>query len=111
MKNNMVKKLLTLALAGAMTLSLAACGSKSDNSSNDAQQGGDESGKTYKVAIIKQLDHASLDLVMSALSNLENAQGRKVGVISHTDQIRSQISPQIRLVKQPAGGKSKIEIV
>ena len=57
------------------------------------------------------LDHASLDLVMSALSNLENAQGRKVGVISHTDQIRSQISPQIRLVKQPAGGKSKIEIV
>ena len=78
MKNNMVKKLLTLALAGAMTLSLAACDSKSDNSSNDAQQGGDESGKTYKVAIIKQLDHASLDLVMSALSNLENAQGRKV---------------------------------
>ena len=59
MKNNMVKKLLTLALAGAMTLSLAACGSKSDDSSNDAQQGGDESGKTYKVAIIKQLDHAS----------------------------------------------------
>ena len=57
------------------------------------------------------LDHASLDLVMSALSNLENAQGRKVGVISHTDQIRSQIRPQIRLVKQPAGGKSKIEIV
>ena len=56
MKNNMVKKLLTLALAGAMTLSLAACGSKSDDSSNDAQQGGDESGKTYKVAIIKQLD-------------------------------------------------------
>ena len=52
MKNNMVKKLLTLALAGAMTLSLAACGSKSDDSSNDAQQGGDESGKTYKVAII-----------------------------------------------------------
>ena len=41
MKNNMVKKLLTLALAGAMTLSLAACGSKSDDSSNDAQQGGD----------------------------------------------------------------------
>ena len=50
MKNNMVKKLLTLALAGAMTLSLAACGSQSDDSSNDAQQGGDESGKTYKVA-------------------------------------------------------------
>lgn len=68
MKNNMVKKLLTLALAGAMTLSLAACGSKSDDSSNDAQQGGDESGKTYKVAIIKQLDHASLDEIANAVA-------------------------------------------
>lgn len=56
------------------------------------------------------LDHASLDLVMSALANMENVQGRKVGVISHTEQIRSQISPQIRLVKQPAGGRSLIEI-
>ena len=68
MKNNMVKKLLTLALAGAMTLSLAACGSKSADSSNDAQQGGDESGKTYKVAIIKQLDHASLDEIANAVA-------------------------------------------
>lgn len=68
MKNNMVKKLLTLALAGAMTLSLAACGSKSDDSSNDAQQGGDESSKTYKVAIIKQLDHASLDEIANAVA-------------------------------------------
>lgn len=68
MKNNMVKKLLTLALTGAMTLSLAACGSKSDDSSNDAQQGGDESSKTYKVAIIKQLDHASLDEIANAIT-------------------------------------------
>lgn len=51
-----------------MTLSLAACGSKSDDSSNDAQQGGDESGKTYKVAIIKQLDHASLDEIANAVA-------------------------------------------
>ncbi len=56
------------------------------------------------------LDHDSLQLVMSALSNLENAEGRKVGVISHTEQIRSQISPQIRLVKLPTGGRSRIEI-
>lgn len=56
------------------------------------------------------LDHDSLELVMTALSNLENTQGRKVGVISHTEQIRSQISPQVRLVKLPAGGRSRIEI-
>lgn len=56
------------------------------------------------------LDHDSLELVMTALSNLEAVQGRKVGVISHTEQIRSQISPQIRLVKQPGSGSSLIEV-
>ena len=56
------------------------------------------------------LDQSSLELVMTALANLENSQGRKVGVISHTEQIRSQISPQIRLVKLPTGGRSRIEI-
>lgn len=56
------------------------------------------------------LDHDSLDLVMTALSNLENSQGRKVGVVSHTEQIRSQISPQIHLVRLPGGGRSRIEI-
>lgn len=55
------------------------------------------------------LDHESLDLVMNALGNLENAQGRKVGVISHTDQIRSQISPQIRLVKTPRAVRAALK--
>lgn len=56
------------------------------------------------------LDNDSLELVMDALGNLQTAQGRKVGVISHTEQIRSRITPQIRLIKQPTGGKSTIEI-
>lgn len=67
MKNNMMHKLLTLALAGVMTLSLAACGSKTDNSGSDAQQES-ENGKTYKVAVIKQLDHASLDEIANAIT-------------------------------------------
>ncbi len=67
MKNNMVTKFLTLALAGAMTLSLAACGSKTDNGGSDAQQES-ENGKTYKVAVIKQLDHASLDEIANAIT-------------------------------------------
>ena len=57
------------------------------------------------------LDRDSLDLVMLALSNLENAQGRKVGVISHTEQIRSQISPQIKIRKRPGGSSSVIEVI
>lgn len=57
------------------------------------------------------LDHDSLDLVMDALSNLENSEGRKVGVVSHTDQIRQQIFPQIQVRKLPGGGRSKIVVV
>ena len=67
MKNNMMHKLLTLALAGVMTLSLAACGSKTDNGGSGAQQES-ENGKTYKVAVIKQLDHASLDEIANAIT-------------------------------------------
>lgn len=67
MKNNMMHKLLTLALAGVMALSLAACGSKTDNGGSDAQQES-ENGKTYKVAVIKQLDHASLDEIANAIT-------------------------------------------
>ena len=57
------------------------------------------------------LDQASLNLVMEALSNLETIEGRKVGVISHTDQIRRQISPQIQVRKLPVGGRSEIVVV
>ena len=36
MKKNMMKKLLALALAGAMMLSVVACGSKEDTASGDS---------------------------------------------------------------------------
>lgn len=56
------------------------------------------------------LDRDSLDIVMAALSNLENVQGRKVGVISHAEQIRTQIYPQIMLHSKPGGGSAAIEV-
>lgn len=56
------------------------------------------------------LDAESLELVMQALSNLENSQGRKVGVVSHMQQIREQIFPQINIRKMAVGGKSVVEI-
>ena len=73
MKNNMMKKLLTMTLACAMTLSLAACGSKAespaDSSADQNTAAPTESdAKTYKVAVIKQLDHASLDEIANAVT-------------------------------------------
>ena len=65
MKNNIMKKLFTLALAGVMILSLAACGAK------DPQPDSGTDGSTprsFRVAIIKQLDHASLDEIANAVT-------------------------------------------
>ena len=57
------------------------------------------------------LDQDSLAMVLDTLSALERNQGRKVGVVSHTEQIRSQIYPQIQVMKQGNEGKSTIQIV
>lgn len=57
------------------------------------------------------LDESSLALVLDSLSRLQTQQGRRVGVVSHTEQIRHQIRPQIQLVKQPGTGRSSLQIV
>ena len=68
-KTNTMKKLMTLALSLAMTLSLAACGggngSQSSGGSASQPKGGGSSAqqpvheKAYKVGIVKFMDHAS----------------------------------------------------
>ena len=69
MKNNMMKKFLTMTLACAMTLSLAACGSKAEPSADQSTAAPIETDtKAYKVAIIKQLEHASLDEIANAVT-------------------------------------------
>lgn len=55
------------------------------------------------------LDDENLNIVIDALSRLQGSQGRKIGVISHTEQIQSRISPKINVVKDN-GGRSHIEI-
>lgn len=55
------------------------------------------------------LDPETLNTAMNALTHLE-AQGRKVGVISHVKEMTDAIPVQIRVEKQRAGGASKIVI-
>ena len=55
-KHNAMKKLFALVLAAVMVLALSACGGPA------ADDG------TYKVAIIKQMDHASLDEIANAIA-------------------------------------------
>lgn len=56
------------------------------------------------------LDEESLNVVLNTLSALEAVQGRKVGVVSHTEQIRTQISPQIRIERTGSAGTSRVKI-
>ncbi|GAA4309125.1 AAA family ATPase [Compostibacter hankyongensis] len=55
------------------------------------------------------LDPATLNIAMDALERLHN-QGRKVGVISHVQEMTERIPVQIKVSKQQ-GGRSKVEVV
>ncbi len=78
MKKETLKKLLSLGCAAALTLSMTACsggGSSSDSAANDAstQETADatvsteEPASEYTIAIVKQMDHASLDEIADAI--------------------------------------------
>lgn len=89
-KTNTMKKLMTLALSLAMTLSLAACGggnnplasggsaSQPQGSGSSAQQ--PTSGTIYKVGIIKFMDHASLNQIEDSLQAELDKLGAELGV-------------------------------
>lgn len=56
------------------------------------------------------LDPTALDSVIDSLSVLQSSQGKKVGVISHTDTMFERISTQIRIIPNGNSGSSHIEI-
>lgn len=56
------------------------------------------------------LDPDTLDTVIDSLSMLQASQGKKVGVISHTNTMSERITTQIRVIKNGNTGSSHIEI-
>lgn len=56
------------------------------------------------------LDPDTLATVIDSLAMLQNSQGKKVGVISHTDTMSERITTQIRIIKNGNSGSSHIEI-
>lgn len=94
-KTNKMNKLLTLALSLAMTLSLAACGggnggnsagsnggapSQNNGAVSSTQQNSTASNTTYKVGIIKFMDHASLNQIEDSLQAELDKLGGELGV-------------------------------
>ena len=55
------------------------------------------------------LDHDTLETVINSLAMLQSSQGKKVGVISHTESM-SRITTQIRVIRNGSSGSSHIEI-
>ena len=72
MKKNILKRVLTLALAALLALSLFACGKKAD--------GGAEDTKTYKVGICNYVDDASLNQIVDNIKTQLAAIGQEKGV-------------------------------
>ena len=64
--NSTIKKIFAMLLACAMMLAFAACGSSPAPATSEAPAAEDDG--TVKVAIIKQLDHASLDEIANAIA-------------------------------------------
>ena len=56
------------------------------------------------------LDPDTLATVIDSLAMLQSSQGKKVGVISHTDTMSERITTQIRIIKDGSSGSSHIEI-
>ena len=73
MKKSMLKKIVSLSAALAMTVSLAAC-----STSGDKQKG--EEGTTYKVGICNYVDDASLNQIVENIENQLAAIGKEKGV-------------------------------
>ncbi len=56
------------------------------------------------------LDPETLSTVIDSLALLQSSQGKKVGVISHTDTMSERITTQIRIIKNGHSGSSHLEI-
>lgn len=72
-----MKKMIALILSLVMTLSLAACGASAPAATEAPAA---EAAETFKVAIIQQLDHSSLDEIRTAIEAQLNALAAEKGV-------------------------------
>lgn len=74
-RRNHMKKLTSMILSAAVILSLAGCSASAPETGT-----GTEEKKVYKVAVIKQLDHASLDEIANAVTGELDALAEEKGV-------------------------------
>ena len=84
-KTNTMKKVLTAALALLTALSLAACSGGTSSSSAGSGSSGSVSSagggeESYKIAIVRQLDHASMNEIRDAITAELEAKGEELRI-------------------------------
>ena len=89
MKKLNLKNTMSLTAAAALTLSLAACGSGSGSSTHAPADTAEPTGQGvsgYKIAVVQQLDHASLDEIRQAVEAELDAKAAELGIaIDYTE--------------------------
>ena len=73
-----LNRILSLSAAAALALSLSACGAQGEPV--ESGTAAPATGETYKVAVIKQMDHASLDEIANAITARLDAIAEKNGI-------------------------------
>ena len=82
MKKLSLRNVLSLTAAAALALSLTACsgGTASQPSSAPSGDGGSGSGEGYKIAVVRQLDHASMNEIRDAITAELDAKAAELGI-------------------------------
>ena len=86
-----LNKVLSLSAAAALALSLTACSggtasNPSTNPTSSTQENGSNSGESYKIAVVRQLDHASMNEIRDAITAELDAKAADLGIsVSYTD--------------------------
>ena len=113
-KHNTMKRLLAIAAAAALTLSLCACGPASEpgGSSSSVDGSAEPSQAVYSVAIIKQMDHPSLDEIAQAIEAelAQLAEDNKVTIQYHTTSGQGDQSTLKQLADQAVADKADVII-
>ncbi len=74
------KKFAAAALAAALAVSMAACSGASSAPASSAPAGSQPAGEGYRIAIVQQMDHASLDEIRRAIEAELDAKAAELGV-------------------------------
>ena len=78
-----MKKLFAAAASALFALSLTACGAGSSSSAagTSSTAGNSSAGEGYRIAIVQQMDHASLDEIRLAIEAELDAKAEELGII------------------------------